>query len=594
MMNLRLFLQDLREIPTFVLMLSSLARASNKGRETCAVLLEKQTSLFPDKDFLRFEEETVTYEEYNRGANRYAHVLKEAGIKRGEPAAIMMRNSPDFLMAQAAMAKVGSIGALINTHLSGPPLAHVLRVSGARHLLVDQECLPAALAVTDSTESTIWATGEASALPASTQSLTLALDAANEKDFPIADLRGGDIFLYIYTSGTTGFPKPAIIRHSRFSMAGIALSRLFGITSQDVLYAPLPLYHGESNFVAFSVALRAGATFSSRRSFSAKGFFEDVRRHGITFFNYIGELCRYLLRLPPGPQDKDHNIRLAAGAGLRPDIWQTFQERFAIPRIIEMYGETEGNVALMNLKGVPGSVGRPFPFQHSQVRLARTDPDTGELSRGPDGFLVPCEEGEPGELLGKIGQGVMPHDGYTDPKENEKKIIRDAFKRGDTYFRMGDQLYKDGDGNYYFVDREGDTFRWKGENVSTQEVAELLNACPGVSEANVYGVKIPHADGRAGMASTVLEAGVTFDPEAFYQYVTSGLPPYARPLFVRLVPEMDVTGTLKQRKIDFHRDGYDPERVKPDPLYFRDDEARRYVPMTDEILTGLKEGTLKL
>ena len=593
-MNLRLFLEDIREIPTFVLMLSSLRRASNKGRETFAVLLEKQTSLFPERVFLRFEEETVTYEEYNRGANRCAHVLKEAGIKRGDPVAIMMKNSPDFLMAQAAMAKVGSIGALINTHLSGLPLEHVLQVSGARHLLVDQECLPAVVPVTDTTERIIWATGEASTLPPSTQSLQLALDAANEEDFPIADLRGGDIFLYIYTSGTTGFPKPAIIRHSRFAMAGIALSRLFGISSQDVLYAPLPLYHGESNFVAFSVALRAGATFASRRSFSAKGFFEDVRRHGVTFFNYIGELCRYLLRVPPGPQDRDHKIRLAAGAGLRPDIWQTFQERFAIPRIIEMYGETEGNVALMNLQGIPGSVGRPFPFQHSQVRLARYNPDTGELDRGPTGFLVECEVGETGELLGKIGKGIMAHDGYTNPEENEKKIVRNAFKRGDTYFRMGDQLYKDGDGNYYFVDREGDTFRWKGENVSTQEVAELLNACPGVGEANVYGVRVPHTDGRAGMASAVLEPGATFDPEAFYQYVASKLPPYARPLFVRLVQEMDVTGTLKQRKIELHRDGYDPERVKPDPLYFRDDEAGRYVPMTDEILSRLREGTLKL
>jgi fatty-acyl-CoA synthase len=593
-MNLRLFLEDIREIPTFVLMLSSLLRASNKGRETCAVLLDKQTSRFPERIFLRFEKETVTYEEYNRGANRYAHVLNEAGIKRGEPVAIMMKNSPDFLMAQAAMAKLGSIGALINTHLSGPSLEHVLRISGARHLLVDHECLPSVVPLTETIEKTIWAAGETSALPSSTRSLQLALDAASQEDFPVPDLRGGDIFLYIYTSGTTGLPKPAIIRHSRFAMAGIALSRLFGITSRDVLYAPLPLYHGESNFVAFSVALRAGATFASRRSFSAEGFFEDVRRHGVTFFNYVGELCRYLLRVPPGPQDRDHKIRLAAGAGLRPDIWKTFQERFAIPRIIEMYGETEGNVALMNLKGVQGSVGRPFPFQHSQVRLARYNPDTGERDRGPDGFLVECKVGETGELLGKIGKGLMPHDGYTNPEENEKKIIRNAFKRGDAYFRTGDTFHQDAAGNYYFVDRVGDTFRWKGENVSTQEVAELLNACPGITETNVYGVKIPHEDGRAGMASLVLEPGVTFDPEAFYQYVASKLPPYARPLFVRLVQEMHVTGTLKQRKIELHRDGYDPERAKPDPFYFRDDEARRYVPMTDEVLARLKQGTLKI
>jgi len=593
-MNVRLFLQDIREIPTFTLMLSSLWRTSNRGRETFNVILGTQTSRFPDKVFLRFERESVTYEDYNKGSNRYAHVLNEAGIRRGEPVAIMMQNSPDMLMAQASMGKLGSIGALINTHLSGEGLAHVLDVSGAVNLLVDQACLPAVEPLLGKIDKTVWATGDPASLPPSVQSLDLAVSSADTNDFPMPDLKGGDVFLYIYTSGTTGLPKPAIIRHSRFAMAGIALSRLFGINSRDVLYAPLPLYHGESNFVAFSVALRAGATFASRRTFSARGFFEDVRQHGITFFNYIGELCRYLLRLPPGPQDRDHNIRLAAGAGLRPDIWKEFQERFNIPRIIEMYGATEGNVALMNFKGVQGSVGRPFPFQHSQVRLARFDYEKADLERGPDGYLVPCKDGETGELLGRIGQGVMPHDGYTKAEENEKKIVRNAFKQGDAYFRMGDQFYKDGDGNYYFVDRMGDTFRWKGENVSTQEVAKLLNAFPGISETNVYGVRVPNTDGRAGMAAIVLHPGSPFDPEVFYRQASSALPAYARPLFVRLVQEMEVTGTLKQRKVEFSRDEYDPEKVKPDPLYFRDDEAGCYVPLTADILSRLHEGSLKL
>ncbi len=593
-MNFRLFLQDIREIPTFTMMLSSLWRTSNRGRETFNVILDQQTSRFPDRVFLRFEQEAVTYEDYNKGANRYAHVLNEAGIKRGQPVAIMMQNSPDMLMAQASMGKLGSVGALINTHLSGDALAHVLDVSGAGHLLVDQACLPAVEPLVDKIGKTVWAGGEPGSLPPPVQSLDLALSSAATDNFPMPDLKGGDVFLYIYTSGTTGLPKPAIIRHSRFAMAGIALSRLFGITSRDVLYAPLPLYHGESNFVAFSVALRAGAAFASRRAFSARGFFEDVRSHGITFFNYIGELCRYLLRLPPSPQDRDHKIRLAAGAGLRPDIWKEFQERFNIPRIIEMYGATEGNVALMNLKGVQGSVGRPFPFQHNQVRLARYNYEQGDLERDPDGYCVACKNGETGELLGRIGQGVMPHDGYTNSEENEKKIVRNAFKQGDAYFRMGDQFTRDGDGNYYFIDRVGDTFRWKGENVSTQEVAKLLNACPGISESNVYGVKVPNTDGRAGMAALVIHPGSSFDPETFYRHVVSSLPVYARPLFVRLVREMEVTGTLKQRKLDFHKEGYDPERTRPDPLFFRDDEKGLYIPMTAEILSRLEGGNLRV
>jgi fatty-acyl-CoA synthase len=243
---------------------------------------------------------------------------------------------------------------------------------------------------------------------------------------------------------------------------------------------------------------------------------------------------------------------------------------------------------------VAGSVGRAFPFQHSQVRLARYDLETGDLERGPDGFVLACKLGETGELLGRIGKGVMPHDGYTDPAENEKKVVRDVFKKGDVWFRTHDTFYRDKEGNYYFVDRLGDTFRWKGENVSTQEVAGILNACAGISETNVYGVKIPNTDGRAGMAAILLHPGNTFDPEAFYQYVLEKLPGYARPLFVRLVQEMDVTGTLKQRKAAFYSDGYDPEKARPDPLYFRDDEAGRYVPLTDDILSRLHDGSLKL
>lgn len=407
------------------------------------------------------------------------------------------------------------------------------------------------------------------------------------------DLRGRDTFLYIYTSGTTGYPKPAIIRHSRYVMAGIALSGLLGIESTDVLYAPLPLYHGESNFVGFSVAMRAGAAFASRRRFSAGEFWTDVRRHGATAFVYVGELCRYLLRQPPTPQDRSHQLRLAVGAGLRPDIWATFQQRFGISRIVEMYGCTEGNVSLMNRSGRLGSVGRPHPFQHGQVRLARYDVATGELLRAADGFLTPCADDEPGELLGRIARrATMPYDGYTDRQATEAKVVRQAFRRGDAYFRSGDILRRDRDGYYYFVDRVGDTFRWKGENVATQEVAEILNSAPGVSETNVYGVAVPDADGRAGMAAVVLAPGVRFDAPAFYAHAQR-LPTYARPLFVRIVSTMDVTGTLKQRKAELQHEGYDPEHLD-DPLYFRDDRERTYVRLTRELLEQIRSGARKL
>ena len=592
-MHLRLLLDDLRELPLFIRMGAALRRASDDGRETFGVLVREQAQRIPDRVLLRFENESITYGDYNAGVNAFVSVFKHAGVGRGEPVALMMANSPALLMAQGAVAKLGAIGALINTHLAGEPLSHVLSASRARHAFVDAASLSDLVAAPAAVTLTVWGLGEPATLPPHVEPLDTALAAASRAEPAMPDLRGRDVFLYIYTSGTTGFPKPAIVRHSKYTMGGIALSGMFGIGPDDVIYAPLPLYHGESNFVGFSVAVRAGAGFASRRRFSAGEFLDDVRRHRATAFVYVGELCRYLLRQPPTPRDRDHMLRLAVGAGLRPDIWEAFQQRFGIPRIVEMYGATEGNVSLMNRSGRVGSVGRAHPFQHRMVALARYDVEKGELVRGPDGFLVRCGIGEPGELLGRVStRATMAYDGYTDPRATEAKLVRNAFRRGDAYFRSGDILRCDAEGYYYFVDRIGDTFRWKGENVATQEVAEILNRAPGVNETNVYGVTVPGADGRAGMAAIVLAAGASFDPVAFYANAEQ-LPAYARPLFVRLLPAMDVTGTLKQRKADLQRQGYELNGYH-DPVYVRDDAARRYVPLTQALQAAIRDGSLRV
>jgi fatty-acyl-CoA synthase len=378
-------------------------------------------------------------------------------------------------------------------------------------------------------------------------------------------------------------------------MGGISLAGMLGVEAGETIYAPLPLYHGESLFVGFSPAFRSGGAFASRRHFSASAFLDDVRRHEAVAFVYVGELCRYLVRLPPTARDRDHRLRVAAGAGLRPDIWTQFQERFGIARIVEMYGATEGHVALQNFDGRVGSVGKPHPMLEDTVRLARFDLARGDLARGPDGLCVPCAPGEPGELLGRVGGPAegMEYDGYTDREATERKLVRGAFAPGDAWFRTGDLLRQDADGYFYFVDRIGDTFRWKGENVATQEVADVLNGAPGVTEANVYGVQVPGEDGRAGMAALVLAEGARLDGPALYRYVERRLPPYARPAFVRIVFEMDVTGTLKQRKLALAAEGYDAARV-PDPLLVRDDAARTYVPLTGALLAELTSGRRRL
>jgi fatty-acyl-CoA synthase len=575
--------------------LSAIVAELKRSTDTFGPFIRSQAEAIPDRVALKFETETVTYGAYDRAVNRLAWVLARDGVRAGMPVAILAPNSPLFLTALGAVAKLGAIGALINTHVTGESLAHVLRASGATAGICDPATLPALDAVVGMHPVRFHADVAGGApVPRDVRRLgdAGAPDVAPEPDIP--DVRGGDVFLYIYTSGTTGYPKPAIVRHLRFTMGGISLSQLLGVEAGETIYAPLPLYHGESLFVGFAPAFRAGGSFASRRSFSASHFLDDVRRHEAVAFVYVGELCRYLLRQPPTPHDRDHKLRVAAGAGLRPDIWPAFVERFGIPRVVEMYGATEGNVALQNLDNRPGSVGRPHAMLEDTVALARIDLGTGALVRGADGLCIACDDGEPGELLGKVGgSGAMEYDGYTDREATERKLVRGAFAPDDAWFRSGDLLRRDAEGYYYFVDRLGDTFRWKGENVATMEVSDRLNAAPGVTEANVFGVTVPGEDGRAGMAALVLRDGATFDGDAFFAHAERHLPRYAMPAFVRLVPAMEVTGTLKQRKQSFADDGWDPSRTT-DPLYVRDDAGRTYVALDATRAAAIRSGAFRL
>jgi fatty-acyl-CoA synthase len=286
-------------------------------------------------------------------------------------------------------------------------------------------------------------------------------------------------------------------------------------------------------------------------------------------------------------------VRFCIGNGLRPDIWPAFRDRFRIPRIVEFYGATEGNVALLNFEGREGSVGRIPSKLLMDARLVRYDVERDEHPRDAQGRLVECRPGEPGELIAalprKPGETRGRFEGYTSAEATERKILRDGFAPGDAWFRTGDLLKRDAAGYFYFVDRIGDTFRWKGENVSTQEVAEAIAAFPGVKMSNVYGVEVPGADGRAGMVALVVEDPARFDGAAFHAHVSAALPGYAAPVFVRLQQEVELTGTFKLRKVELQREGYDPGRIA-DPLFVRDDAARAYVPLTPERHAAIRAG----
>jgi fatty-acyl-CoA synthase len=337
---------------------------------------------------------------------------------------------------------------------------------------------------------------------------------------------------------------------------------------EDRIYVALPLYHATGGLCATGAALLNGGCVVLKRKFSASQFWDDVVDEGCTMFVYIGELCRYLVNQPEHPLERSHKLRLAFGNGLRPDVWERLQQRFKLPRILEFYGATEGNVSIINFDGKPGAVGRVPSYLRGKfnVRLVRFDVEAEEPVRGPSGFCIECRPGEVGECVGEIGQAARMHYvGYADKAASSSKVLKDVFKRGDAWFRTGDLMRQDHEGYFYFVDRVGDTFRWKGENVSTTEVAGHLSEAPGVLEANVYGVEAPDAEGKAGMAALVVEGD--FDVAAFQAHVDATLPSYARPVFLRLEPQIETTGTFKHRKMDLVRDGFDP--VVKAPLYVR-------------------------
>jgi fatty-acyl-CoA synthase len=378
--------------------------------------------------------------------------------------------------------------------------------------------------------------------------------------------------------------------------AGTA-ARLAGFGPESTMYCALPLYHTAGGCMAVGAALLSGGAVALRRRFSAREFWPDVRRYQATAFQYIGEFCRYLLNQPGETREGEHVLEFCIGNGLRPDIWVPFRDRFRIPRIVEFYGATEGNVSLLNLDNTVGSVGRIPTRLLMDARLVRYDVERDEHPRDAQGRLIECGADEAGELIGALPKNTSStrgrFEGYTSSEATQRKILRNAFADGDSFFRTGDLLKRDAKGYFFFVDRIGDTFRWKGENVSTQEVAEALASFPGLDMVNVYGVAVPGADGRAGMAALILSGKEEFDPRAFYAHAVTALPAYAVPVFVRLQREAEVTGTFKLRKVDLQQEGYDPAKVS-DPLYLRDDGARSYVPLGPDLFQRIAAGEMRV
>ncbi len=564
----------LKDAPVIARGLATAFLTRRSAKTSAGQVLQDRAARCGDRVFIRFDDETVTYREANETANRYAAVLAGRGVRRGDVVAVMLTNSPRMVLLMLAVVKLGAIAGMLNHHHRGKLLAYSVELLNPKVLITEDDLLGA-----------VKESGAQIADAITVDELDrLAADASTDNPAATASVLAKDNAFYIFTSGTTGAPKASVMTHYRWLRAAGGSGALgMRLRSGDTLYCCLPLYHNSALTVGLSAVLGAGATLALGRSFSASRFWDEVMSHDATAFLYIGEICRYLLNQPEKDTDRKHKVRVIAGNGLRPDIWDEFTTRFDIPRVFEFYGASESNTGFVNIFNVPRSAG----ICPTRVAFVEYDPDTGEPVRDDKGRVRKVRGGRPGLLLSKVTK-MQPFEGYTDPEATEKKLVHDAFRDGDVWINTGDLMRPQGFRHAAFVDRLGDTFRWKGENVATTDVEAALSGAPGVEAVTVFGVQVPGTDGRAGMAAVVLKEDRRFDGKALADTLYEQLPSYAVPLFVRVVDSLEQTSTFKSKKSGLREQGYGPD--VQDAVYVLRGREEGYVPhygeYPDEVAAG--------
>jgi fatty-acyl-CoA synthase len=569
--------------------------AHNRTR-TFPVVVEELAERFGDAPAIMSDAETLSFRALLDRSNRYARWAWRHGLGKGDTVCLMMPNRPEYMAIWIGICRAEGVVALLNTHLAGRSLAHCISAVAPRHIIVALLEAFRSAAPHLATDPIVWSHGDgAPGLPDITteiEELSGTTLATLEREQVTIDDRA----LYVYTSGTTGLPKAAIISHFRLMNWTHWFAGMMGTRPSDRMYNCLPMYHSVGGAVATGAVLVNGGSVVIRDKFSAAAFWEDIARYECTMFQYIGELCRYLLNAPQPAREMAPKVRLCCGNGLRADIWEPFKKRFRIPQILEFYAATEGNISLFNVEGRPGAIGRipPFIAHRSALALVKFDVESGLPLRNDRGRCTRCGPNETGEAIGRISQAPddlgARFDGYTAAAETQAKILRDVFEPGDAWFRTGDLMRRDDDGFYYFIDRIGDTFRWKGENVATSEVAAAITSFPGILDANVYGVSLPGADGRAGMAELVCAGALNLP--ALRAHLTERLPRYALPVLLRIRPAIDLTPTFKQRKNGSEQGDYDPSTC-PDPLYVHDAERRTFVMLDQAFYERIQAGLVR-
>ena len=565
---------------------------------TFPILIETLADRFDAAPALLSDRDCLTYRALAERANQYARWALGQSLAPGDVVGLLMPNCPEYMAIWLGITRVGGIVSLLNTNLTGDSLAHAINIVTPKHVIVGAELVDAFAAVLPRLATGVksWTHGQGNhGFPRIDHEIQrVAVDGLQSSECVLPSIM--DPALYIYTSGTTGLPKAAKVSHFRLMQWSHWFAGMMDTRASDRMYNCLPMYHSIGGVVATGGTLVNGGSVLLRQRFSASHFWDDVVEWNCTLFQYIGELCRYLVNSPPHPREAEHRLRLCCGNGLRPDVWDEFQHRFHIPQILEFYAATESNFSLYNCESKPGAIGRipSFLAHRISVALVKFDIETGEPIRNEGGFCIRCSANEVGEAIGKILDGSSPgsrFEGYTDKEASDRKVLRNVFVNGDAWFRTGDLMRRDESGYFYFVDRVGDTFRWKGENVSTTQVADTISAHPSVIEAVVYGVAIPGTEGRAGMAAVVVSED--FGLVAFRQYLAERLPEYARPLFLRIRGEIEMTATFKPKKQDLSREGYDPT-ITADAIYFDDRISQAFVKLDTAVYERLQTGNVRL
>ena len=570
------------------------ANVTVENRESWGSMLEETAANFPRNVAIKSEEACLSYSEYNAAVNRYANFFISKGMKKGDVACICLENRPELLIVYSAIAKIGAINSMINSNLRRDSLKHCLTLHPAKIYIIGEEVLDAFEEVKNNLElqadQAFYYVPDKGRkpLPEGFVDLNLAAEKFSESNPPTTvDVTPADIIAYVFTSGTTGgMPKAAILKHGRLVRSRYLNGKVvLNLKPKDTIYIPLPFFHTNALALSWPTVFASGSAVAIRRKFSVSNFWQDVHKFNVTVWCYIGELCRYLINQPPRPDDRYNPLVKIIGNGLRPDIWHDFKRRFGISKVYEIYGAAESNLYFVNLLNLDCTVGRcSLPYA-----VIKYDVDEDTAIRDERGFMQEIDVGETGLLLGEISE-ANPFLGYTDQQATESKILRDVFHRGDAWFNTGDLIRNIGFGHVQFVDRTGDTFRWKGENVSTTEVEAVANTLPQVSLSSVYGVKLSDGDGRAGMIAVIPDCRPEeFDLRALGRHFQHSLPAYAVPKFLRLNADLEYTATHKIKKVALKKEGFDPDSVT-DALYVLLPGDTEYQPLTREIYQNILNG----